>query len=155
MGLSLVRGRPLPVLLVLEPTMVGRPWSTAVRHAASTLQAFGGVRCLDDACVRATLAIAVEDLAVDHVVLAGAGWGRPPSAWIREMENFAGSLQALLLELSVSREHPPPVAALWNDAHSGLFRVFEWDPASGQLAAAAPPSRALRALTASMVEAAA
>ena len=102
----------LPVLLVLEPTMTGRPWSAAVARAASTLQVRGVGERTTDAGVASTIAYALDVQGVERIVVGGEGPGAPPSSFGARAAELSRLVDALA-------RRPVPLDAVWLDTSSG------------------------------------
>lgn len=111
----------VPVLLVLDPMMTGRPWSLAVARAASTLQVheLSG----DDLAAAATIAFALEVQAIERVAVAGEGRGEPPAA-------FAQRVDAVRRLARSAGARPVPVDALWLEHDTGRVLVVSPDAAT-------------------------
>jgi len=142
------QARPVPLLLVLEPTLSGWPWSAAVSHAASTLQALGVAQHLDAPGVQATLAFAVELQGVQSVVLCGQGpWAAAGATALRPL---AHALRVALQGLCAAPAPPPPVEGLWLETSSGTLHALGTHPASGLPCASQPCSEPLSQLVRAM-----
>lgn len=108
----------LPVLLVLEPTMTGSPWSAAVTRAASTLQVRGLGEQAADVGVASTVAYALEVQGVERVVVGGEGPGAPPAS-------FGARAAALSRLVDSLARRPVPLDALWLDTSSGRVAAVQ------------------------------
>lgn len=89
-------GPTSPVLLILEPSMIGGPWPLATLKAATTLQLRGPIRGHDDNSVRASLEYATACARVEHVVLCRQGEGLPSELALEALRADAESLRARL-----------------------------------------------------------
>lgn len=103
---------PLPVLLVLEPTMAGGPWSLATWRAASTLQLHELGPGASDPASASTIAWALEVQAVERIVVGGEGRGAPPAAFDERVQAVRRLVRAL-------GTRSVPVDAVWVDAAAG------------------------------------
>lgn len=142
------QARPVPLLLVLEPTLTGWPWSAAVSHAASTLQARAVAQHLDAPGVQATLAFALEWQQVQSVVLCGQGpWAAAGATALRPL---ALALREALEGICPGRTSPPPIEALWLESSTGALHALGMEPSSGLPCASHPCSEPLERLVAAL-----
>jgi hypothetical protein len=118
---------PVPVLLVLEPTTGGWPWSAATRWAATTLQSRGLAHHLDDPSVGASLAYAIERQGVEAIVLAVEGTDRAQVEAI--LSRTAAPLAAWLRAHAGPERRPPSLHALWLDPSRTGLEVLDLAPA--------------------------
>lgn len=122
---------PLPVLLVLQPTMVGPPWDELVARAAATLQEPQFSRVLPEASTRATLELAIARLPVRHVVIGGEGPGSPLGAAPLGVRTRA--IATAVAALPLGRRRRPSVDALWFDSDARRWLAYELDASTGSL----------------------
>lgn len=134
-----------PLVLVLEPTLAGWPWTDLAPRAVATLQVLGLANHLQDPGVRATLSWAVERDRAQAVVIGKEGAGPP---WEDSLAAFTRLSHALsgLLAVANPGTTPPVVNGLWFDTTSRQFHLLGRDPRSGALREEAPCSDTLRLL---------
>jgi hypothetical protein len=108
-------GEVLPVLLVLEPTLVGHPWTLAVSRAASTVQVRDVVGAIHEPGVQASVAFALHCQDVVRVFVCGEGPGLPSGFAAASLVARAHALGQLLEELAPGAARLPGVERLWWD----------------------------------------
>ena len=139
-----------PVLLVLDPWMVGWPWTSLSRQAAATLQVVALAEHLDDPSVRATLVWAVAGQRVDALVVCKEGGG-PPSADVRgALSQLAHAAASATAFAAAPGAVPPQVNGLWYDVTARRLHLLGQDLRDRQLHEDAPAAVPLRELVAAV-----
>ncbi len=139
-----------PLLLVLDPWMVGWPWSSLSHQAAATLQVIALAEHVDDPSVRATLVWAVAGQGVDALVVCKEGGG-PPSADVRVVLSRLSHAAASATAFAAAPGAPPPqVNGLWYDVTARRLHLLGQDPRDRQLHEDAPAVAPLRDLVAAV-----
>jgi hypothetical protein len=124
-GPSWDEGSAVPVLVVLEPTMGGYPWSHVVESAAFTLQVADLATHLGQESVRASLQYALWCQEVSRVVVCGEGRGWPGTFSLAALAAKAHALARVLRELELERPGAPapPVDVAYWDSDAGELVV--------------------------------
>jgi hypothetical protein len=139
-----------PVLLVLDPWMVGWPWTSLSRQTAATLQVIALAEHLDDPSVRATLVWAFAGQGVDTLVVCKEGGG-PPSADVRvALTRLAHAAAAVAARAASPGDAPPQVNGLWYDTTARRLHLLGQDGQDRRLHEDAPAVEPLRALVATV-----